>query len=236
MTGGGSAEVFCGLAEVYLSCGDKEAAEQVLVEVERIDPNAREVFEHRNIELIKRGKKQMSGGDLEGAEETFEDALLKGGESAEAYACLAEVHLRKGDKDAAERMIAEGEKIDSGLRERLKNLESALVSQGNGKLGKGELEEAKGAFECAVVTNEKSVAGNTGLGETLQAMGDKEGAAAAFQKALESDEKPEDLHVYNKIGITARKTKDFDTALRSYNKALSFDRKDPILYYNKAMV
>jgi Flp pilus assembly protein TadD len=67
-------------------------------------------------------------------------------------------------------------------------------------------------------------------------MGDKEGSEKAFQKALESEERPEDLHIYNKMGITARKSKDFETALSSYDRALSFDSGDPVLHCNKAMV
>ena len=38
------------------------------------------------------------------------------------------------------------------------------------------------------------------------------------------------------MGITARKSKDFETALSSYDRALSFDSGDPVLHCNKAMV
>ena len=120
MTGGGSEEVFCGLAEVYLARGDKEAAEQVLAEAVRIDPMAREKFDARNLGLIRRGQEYMQKGKLDEAQDAFEDALLKGGELLEVYASLAEVHLKKNDKESAERAIAEAEKIDPEVRERFK--------------------------------------------------------------------------------------------------------------------
>ncbi|HBK79843.1 MAG TPA: hypothetical protein DDZ83_09245 [Nitrospinae bacterium] len=236
MTGGGSSDVFCGLAEVYLARGDKEAAEQVLGEAVRIDPAAREKFDGRNLALLHKGQELLSEGKLNEAEDTFNKALVKGGEFCEVYVGLSEVHLRKIDREAAEQVIAEAEKLDPGVRDRIKRLESTLVSQGNERYQKGELDGAKGAYECAVVANDKSVAGNVGLGQTLQAMGDKEGSEKAFQKALESEERPEDLHIYNKMGITARKSKDFETALSSYDRALSFDSGDPVLHCNKAMV
>lgn len=236
MTGGDSAEVFCGLAEVYLARGDNEAAEQVLAEAVRVDPMAKEKFDSRNLGLIRRGKEFLQNGKLDMAQDAFEEALLKGGDLLEVYASLAEVHLKKNDKESAERAIAEAEKIDPVVRERFKKFEAELVSQGNERLSGGEFTGAKSAFECAVCVNEKSVAGNVGLGQSHQALGDKEAADVAFQKALESDERPEDLHVYNKLGISARKFKEFKTAIDSYDRAISFDPQDPILYYNKAMV
>jgi thioredoxin-like negative regulator of GroEL len=164
MTGGGSPDVFCGLAEVYLARGDKEAAEQVLGEAERIDPSAREKFDGRNLALLREGKDLLSKGQIEEAEDKFNQALVKGGEFAEVYAGLAEVLLRKNDKGGAERALAEADKLDPGVRERLKQLESTLVAQGDEKYKDGELEEAKGAYKCAIIANEKSVAGNVGLG------------------------------------------------------------------------
>ena len=126
MTGGGSEEVFCGLAEVYLARGDKEAAEQVLAEAVRIDPMAREKFDARNLGLIRRGQEYMQKGKLDEAQDAFEDALLKGGELLEVYASLAEVHLKKNDKESAERAIAEAEKIDPEVRERFKKIEEII--------------------------------------------------------------------------------------------------------------
>ena len=208
----------------------------MLGEAVRIDPSAQEKFDGRNLALIQRAKQFLADKNLNEAEDKFNEALLKGGEVFDVYAGLPEVHLRKNDKEAAEQAIAEAEKIDPEVRERFKKLESELVDQGDEKYAKGELEEAKEAYECAIVANDKSVSGNVGLGETLQKMGDQEGTDAAFKKAVESEERPKDLHVYNKMGITARKEKNFALALDSYDRALFFNPFDSVLFYNKAMV
>lgn len=236
MTGGDSADVFCGLAEVYLARGDKEAADQVLVEAVRVDPLAREKFDSRNMGLIRRGKEFLEKGNFEKAQDALEEALLKGGDLLEVYASLAEVQLIKNDREAAERAIAEAEKIDPNIRERFKKFEDELVAKGEDRLDNEKFLEAKNSFECAVCVNENSVAGNIGLGRSLKALGEKEAAEAAFQRALDSDERPGDLHVYNKMGISARKDKEFKIALDSYDRAISYDPEDAILYYNKAMV
>jgi len=103
-------------------------------------------------------------------------------------------------------------------------------------LTEGDPEGAKKEFEEAIVANEESVTGYIGLGETLQTLGDPKGANEAFKRALKIDKRPEDLHVYNRIGIAARHQKDYELALSAYDRALSFDAEDPMLYYFKSMV
>lgn len=237
MTGGGSVEVFSGLAEIYLARGDQEAAEQVLVEAERIDPQARDKFELRDENSLRTGQEALAKGDLEKAEEAFQDALVKGGNGAvDAFCGLAEVDLNRGNITAAERALKEAEKIDPKARDRFKEQEALFVEKGDQLLREKKLEEAETAFQAAVVVNENSVAGNIGLGEVCKEKGDDQAASEAFEKALAIDEAPKDLHVYNKMGITARKDKNYGIALRSFDRALSFDPQDPILYYNKSLV
>ena len=237
MTGGGSPEVFNGLAEVYLARGDKEAAEQVLGEAERLDPQAREKFDLRDQGMIRSGQAALTKGDLEGAEEAFEQALVKGGEGTlDAFCGLAQVYLDKGEPGSAERALKEAEKINPKARDLFKDREPEYIEKGNAFIKEEKLEEARQAFESAVAVNPDSVAGNAGLGEVLKAMGDDEAAAKAFEDALNIEEEPDDLHVYNRMGIAARKDKNYSIAIRSFDRALSFDQSDPVLYYNKAMV
>lgn len=237
MTGGGSADVFNGLAEVYLARGDKEAAEKVLVEAERLDPQARDKFELRDQGMIRSGQAALSKGDLESAEEAFEQALVKGGEgTVDAFCGLAQVYLNKGEPGSAGRALKEAEKINSMARDVFKEREPEYLKEGYAFFKEEKLEEAKLAFESAVAVNPDSVAGYAGLGEVLKAMGDDEAAAKAFEDALNIEKEPDDLHVYNRMGIAARKDKNYGVAVRSFDRALSFDQSDPVLYYNKAMV
>ncbi|MDP6366800.1 MAG: hypothetical protein QF787_11715 [Nitrospinota bacterium] len=55
----GLIELFCGLAEVYLSGGNPSYANRVLAQAERIDPNARTRFDVREETFIERGKKYI---------------------------------------------------------------------------------------------------------------------------------------------------------------------------------
>lgn len=237
MTGGGSVEVFSGLAEVYLARGDQEAAEQVLAEAERIDPQALEMFDLRETGLIRKGEEALAKGDLEAAEEAFEQALVKGGAGTlDAFCGLAQVHLDRGEPDSAERALKEAEKIDPARRKMFKNREPGYVKKGDEFFKKGQFEEARNSYACAVAVNPDSVAGNAGLGEVFKSMGEDEAAEKAFEEALKIEERPDDLHVYNRMGIVARKDKNYDVALRSFDRALSFNPDDPVLYYNKSMV
>lgn len=237
MTGAGSVEVYNGLAELYLARGDEEAAEQVLAEAERIDPQAREKFRLRDQGNIRKGQEALAKGDLDTAEEEFEHALVTGGDGTlEAFCGLVEVYIERGECVSVERVLSEAEKINSSVRDRFKDRAADLVKRGDELVNEGKMEEARAAFECAVVLDPNSVIAHAGLGEVFKSMGDDEAAAHALEKALSIEEKPDDLHVYNRMGITARKEKNFDIALRSFDRALTFDPDDPVLYYNKSMV
>ena len=85
----------------------------MLAEAERIDPQAREMFDLRETGLIRKGEEALVKGDLEAAEEAFEQALVKGGAGTLDACCgLAQVHLDRGEPDSAERALKEAEKID----------------------------------------------------------------------------------------------------------------------------
>ncbi|MEE9274885.1 MAG: tetratricopeptide repeat protein, partial [bacterium] len=141
-----------------------------------------------------------------------------------------------GDQTAAEQALTEAEQIDPEARTLFRRRESAFVKRGNRDLKEKRFDRAKTEFEGAIVVNEKSVAGHIGLGESLQALGDQEGTNEAFERALEIDERPENLHVYNRIGIVARHQKNFEMASRALDRALSFDAEDPVLYFYKSTV
>lgn len=69
------AEVFCGLAEVYLSKGDKEGAEEVLKEAEVIDSEVKKNFKGREGSFIEQGKIWLQKKQYIGAKAEFQAAL-----------------------------------------------------------------------------------------------------------------------------------------------------------------
>ncbi|MEK6710300.1 MAG: tetratricopeptide repeat protein [Nitrospinota bacterium] len=187
-------------------------------------------------EAVERGKRLLARGDLQGAGEAFENALVTGAGSAEVYCGLAEVYLSRGEKESAEQVIAEAARINPQIRDKFRLREPAFLARARGDLKSQDYAQAKNEFEAAIFAEPKSAEAHVGLGEALAALGDAEGARAAFESALALGERPSDLHVYNRMGIAARRNKDYGQALRAYDKAIAFDPEDPILYYNKAIV
>ena len=61
-----------------------------------------------------------------------------------------------------------------------------------------------------------------------------EHAQKYFTKAIKSN--PEDVHLYNRLGITFRKQGKFDEAIENYERALLVLPESEALYYNLALV
>ncbi|MEE9275678.1 MAG: response regulator [bacterium] len=217
----------------------KALVEQVLdrhIETKGEAKERSEGYESATESLVSRGKRYLTEGNFDEAEAVFEEAMVTGGGSEDVFSGLAEVYLAKGNTEAAEQVLVESERLDSEARQKFKVHAPKFVRRGDANFKDGRLEEAKNNFQGAVVADKENVAGHVGLGESLHALGDKEGGDNAFARALEIDKRPEDLHVYNRIGIHARREKEFDKAVEAYDKALSFDSEDPVLYYNKSLV
>ena len=77
---------------------------------------------------VERGQRLLERGDLEGAEAAFEGAMMTGGGSSDVFCGLAEVYLARGDKEAAEQVLAEAVQIDPGAREKFDGRTSGASS------------------------------------------------------------------------------------------------------------
>ena len=79
--------------------------------------------------------------------------------------------------------------------------------------------------------------GGVGLGKTFVAQGKKEEAKEVFTKLTENDDLYEEKnkHNLNELGITLRKEKMYDEAVKNYQRAIEIDSKDPVLYFNLAL-
>ena len=132
--------------------------------------------------------------------------------------------------------LKDGERLQPFGRRELRRRAPAFVRRGHQKIKEGRHQEAILEYEGAIIANPGSVGGYFGLGEALRAMGDEEGAERVFERALKLDEEPLDLHLYNEMGLIARRKREFATALFAFDRALSLSPDDAILYYNKAMV
>ncbi|MDA1001189.1 MAG: response regulator [bacterium] len=185
---------------------------------------------------IETANKLLKSGDLDGAEEKFEEAMVTGGGSVDIYHGLARVHLSRGDQEKADQVLVEAERLDSMARDKFRLLEKGFLDNGRSFMEKGLHEEAKNQFQGALASNANSVTAHMGLTEAYKALGDEKAADGAFESAMALEQRPEDLHEYNRMGIEARRKKNYYQAIRSFDKAISFDPDDPVLYYNKSMV
>ena len=108
VTGGGSFDVFFGLAEVYLYQGKKEEAEQVLVEAERLEPLARDMFRGRSRDFMERGRAKMKKEEFEGAKLDFQTAAEADKESVAPFFELCKACLSLEDSEGAEKYFSRG--------------------------------------------------------------------------------------------------------------------------------
>jgi Tfp pilus assembly protein PilF len=97
----GLLELFCGLAEVYLSSGNASYANRVLAQAEKIDPTARTRFNIREETFIERGKEYLSKKWHDGAEVEFKAALTLNESSIPALMGLGESLQGMGKSEAA---------------------------------------------------------------------------------------------------------------------------------------
>jgi tetratricopeptide (TPR) repeat protein len=93
----GVVEIFCGLAEIYLSKGDEEAAEAALAEAEQIDPHARETFGVREENFVEQGQACLKKKEHLGAKVEFTAALTLNGESVPALVGMGEAQTTLGE-------------------------------------------------------------------------------------------------------------------------------------------
>jgi tetratricopeptide (TPR) repeat protein len=111
----GLVEIFCGLAEVYLSKGDKEAAEAALVEAEELDPQAREKFNVREESFVERGKYSLRKKGYVGAKAEFQAAITLNRESVPALIGLGEAHYGLKEDMEAHQILGRVMETSSGV-------------------------------------------------------------------------------------------------------------------------
>ncbi len=110
----GLVEIFCGLAEVYLSKGDAEAAEAALAEAEQIDPAARERFGLREESFVKQGQSCLKKKESIGAKVEFTAALTLNGESVPALVGMGEAHTALGEDMQAQETFERLMNVNTG--------------------------------------------------------------------------------------------------------------------------
>ena len=169
-------------------------------------------------------------GDFEAAETAFKNGIL------ELFCGLAEVYLSGGNASYANRVLAQAEKIDPTALTRFKIREETFIARGKEYLSKKWHDGAQVEFKAAITLNESSVSALIGLGEALQGMGKSEASSETYQRAIEAKVMVEDRVLFSHLGALALRNKDFNIALRAFDKAISYFPQNAVNYYNKSLL
>jgi tetratricopeptide (TPR) repeat protein len=127
-------------------------------------------------------------GDLDAAEEYFRKALAANGDFLRAREKIAVIMVKRGNYEAAERMIG-------GNREVFADIYKIL---GDIKFYQGELDEAEAQYRRSLDVNAEYTGAILSLALTLRKKGHEDEADAILRKLLEID--PENVIARNLLG------------------------------------
>ena len=182
------------------------------------------------VQAVDFARKIRLQGDFEAARPHSKTA------SSNFFCGLAEVYLSSGNTSYANRVLAQAEKIDPTARTRFKIREETFIERGKKYLSKKWHDGAEVEFKAALTLNESSVSALIGLGEALQGIGKSEAASETYQRAIEAKVIVEDRVLFNTLGNLALRNKDFNIALKAFDKAISYFPQDAVNYYNKSLL
>ncbi|MGE4299846.1 MAG: tetratricopeptide repeat protein [Desulfovibrionaceae bacterium] len=106
----------------------------------------------------------------------------------------------------------------------------ASIAEAQALIDRHEYGEAKKIFDRLIKEHHQDVELKADAGERFLKAGRYEEAYEYLAKALA--DKPDALHLYNRIGIALRKMGRFDVAEKYYFKAREYAPQDPNLYFN----
>ena len=129
------------------------------------------------------GKSLLQDGKVNDAVSELQEATRLDPRSGEAHYQLGLALARTGKQQEASAEVQKGRELSSA-DERNQNANLDL-SEGRLALEKGELQEAEAKFRHAIRLQPDSPSAQHYLGIVLEQEGDKEGAVAAYQKAVE---------------------------------------------------
>jgi tetratricopeptide (TPR) repeat protein len=113
---------------------------------------------------------------------------------------------------------------------------AAKIAKGEDLFGQGKLDEAEKQFIKALMIDDVNVKANYGLGKVASEQKDYQKLKKVLGKLLNLDEafNQEFREQFNGFGISLRKNKYFDDALKFYGRALELGALDEHIYFNMA--
>jgi len=110
------------------------------------------------------------------------------------------------------------------------------LAEGEDLLSEGKLDEAEKAFIKALMIDEKHIKANYGLGTVYSEKKETSKLLKIVNTLLYIDEafSQEHREKFNSFGISLRRNRHYDSALKFYERALELDAMDENVYFNMA--
>lgn len=176
-----------------------------------------------------KGECLMQNGDTEGAVTEFKKSMETGKIYITAYKNFAVGQQKLGNYDEAIEALKYAESISPKDNDRTMLLGSLLLKTGH-------KEQAKKYFDSAVKRSEEHEKESVlrQAAEMYLEAGMYDEAEIKYVASLEFS--PEDVEIYNRIGLTLRKQKKYDEALQCYQQILKIRPDHPGIYYNMGIL
>lgn len=166
---------------------------------------------------------ERQGNDAR-AKDCYHQAIGLSPKFLKAHDALAKLYQKTNQPDEAIKHMQQAATISPKNVERHFQLGQALMSRGRTgeaqKIFKNVIKVAKGQYSDV----------SRRVGEAMLAAGLALQAEEAFKTALEAN--PQDIHLFNRLGIAFRKQGKFQEAVANYLQALSLDARNEALLYN----
>jgi DNA-binding response OmpR family regulator/predicted TPR repeat methyltransferase len=154
----------------------------------------------------------------------FNQALELNPKYLKAYQNLAGVLESRGDLTAAREYLEEARKLSPLNPERLFSLGQLCLKDGAPDQAKHYLEESWRLGHAVPADRQLEMA------ETFLAAGLNQVAEELFLQAI--DTAPQDVHLYNRLGVALRRQHKHEKALECYQQALNLDSKNEKVHFN----
>ncbi|MFH1135863.1 MAG: tetratricopeptide repeat protein [Pseudomonadota bacterium] len=205
------------LAEVYIEAGQYDQALKELKSAMQMAPRSPRV-------TFSLGRLYEAKGEMESALKAYERTIEFGPKFLKGHEALARVYNNMGDLQAASKHLKAAVNLSPKNLDRQFSLTKWLIET-------GQKSEAQKVLQNVMKIADKTRSDITRqVGEAFLQAGFAEDAQGAFSKALESD--PNDIQLYNRLGIALRRQKKFLEAVAYYAKAIQIDPQNENLYYN----
>jgi DNA-binding response OmpR family regulator len=202
-----------------------DAPQEALAVLEKLtEPPSRQQAKVFNL----MGECYRSLGSEEDAAKCFTQAIEINPKYLRAYQNLAALKEAQGDLASARGYLEEARKLSPLNPERLFTLGERCLKDGASEEARQLLEESWRFGQNVLAARRSEMA------ETFLAAGLNQVAEELFRQAI--DATPQDVHLYNRLGVALRRQQKHQQALENYQQALKLDSRNEKVHFNLGLL